>query len=502
MVSRLPSRAAVPALVAALALALLHAAPAWAATNAIFTVAGTGVAGSSGDGLTATAAQVTDPTAVVSLSDGGFVIADFLGQRIRRVYANGTIGTIAGDGTAGFSGDGGPATTAKLNQPNDLALLTDGGIVIADRANNVIRRIAPDGVITTVAGTGTPGFSGDGGPARGAQLNNPINVASAADGGFYITDRANQRVRRVAADGTITTVAGNGNAGFAGDGGPATAAQLDSPRDIVEAPNGDLLIADSFNGRVRRIDGTGTIATIAGGGSGGDGGPAVAAALSRPGGLAVTQDGGLLIGDQNATVRRISAGGRITTVAGTGVAGYSGDGGFARSAQVGPVVGLDVTPDGGFLIADTNPAVRYVDADLGGPGLPAPFSLNGPSTGPGTGGTGGTGGGGPPGPAGPPGPPGPKTVVERLVVAITSDTVTARSGRSFRLRFVATARALVRIQVRRGRKVVLRLATQVGAGRASVRLRRLPPGRYTCVLTASTSDGQHTGDRAAVVIRR
>ena len=158
-----------------------------------------------------------------ALAGGGYLVTDQSNERVRRVGADGTITTVAGNGTAGFSGDGGPATAAQLDTPNGVAATPDGGLLIADSNSHRVRRVAADGTITTVAGTGVPGFSGDNGPATAAQLNFPDSVAVLPDGGFLIADNDNNRVRRVAADGTISTVAGIGTAGAGGDGGPPRA---------------------------------------------------------------------------------------------------------------------------------------------------------------------------------------------------------------------------------------------------------------------------------------
>ena len=206
----------------------------------------------------------------------------------------GTITTVAGGGTAGL-GDGGPATDAELFNPIAVAVTADGGFLIADSDNNLVRRVSPAGTITTVAGASPGGFSGDGGPATAAQLNLPQSVATTADGGFLIADSNNNRVRRVSPAGTITTVAGTGTVGFSGDGGPAIAAQLFAPGGVVATADGGFLIADSLNNRVRRVSVAGTITTVAGDGtegSSGDSGLATAAQLQEPQGVAPTADGG------------------------------------------------------------------------------------------------------------------------------------------------------------------------------------------------------------------
>src|SRR3954453_2032681 len=342
-------------------LALLCVGSATAATNSIFTVAGSGpncspTTATCGDAGAATAAQLNAPFGVAATPDGGFLIADTSDNRVRRVAPDGTIATVAGTGPAGFSGDGGPAPAAQLNFP--AGVVADGdGFLIADANNQRVRLVMPDGTITTVAGTGTAGFSGDGGPATAAKLAGPKGVALSGDGGFLIADTSNQKVRRVAPDGTIATAAGT-TQGLSGDGGPATAAQLNFPTGLAATADGGFLIADSNNNRVRRVAPGGTITTAAGttGGFSGDGGPATAAQLMLTSGVASTADGGFLIADtSNQRVRRVSPGGTITTVAGTtGPFGFSGDGGSAIAAQLNFPRGVAATAEGGFLIVDNN----------------------------------------------------------------------------------------------------------------------------------------------------
>jgi RHS repeat-associated protein len=237
----------------------------------------------------------------------------YFGDGTRRSAAginSDVITTVAGNGTAGFSGDGGPATEAALSYPYGVAVGPDGSLYIADANNYRIRRVGPDGIITTVAGNGTYGSSGDGGPATEAALSYPYGgVAVDPDGSLYIGDTINGRIRRVAPDGIITTVAGSGTYGFSGDGGLATEAALAHPRGVAVGPDGSLYIADSGNYRIRRVGPDGIIATVAGNGTigfSGDGGPATAAALSSPYGVAVGPDGGLyVVGQGSQRIRRV-----------------------------------------------------------------------------------------------------------------------------------------------------------------------------------------------------
>ena len=330
-------------------------------------VAGTGTAGNSGDDGPATDAQLHVPRGVAVTADGGFLIADFANSEVREVSAAGVITRVAGTGTAGNSGDDGPATDAQLAEPFGVAVTADGGFLITDVANHVVREVSAAGVITRVAGTGAAGNSGDDGPATDAQLNAPAGVAVTADGGFLITDAGNNVVRKVSAAGVITRVAGTGTAGNSGDDGPATDAQLNEPAGVAVTADGGFLIADFGNQEVRKVSAAGVITRVAGtgtAGNSGDDGPATDAQLNEPIGVAVTADGGFLIADTgNSVVREVSAAGVITRVAGTGTAGNSGNDGPATDAQLNEPFWAAVTADGGFLITDiANQEVRKVSA--------------------------------------------------------------------------------------------------------------------------------------------
>ena len=317
----------------------------------ITTIAGNGAPpGSSGDGGPATAAKLSLPQGLALAPDGSLYIADNGNSNIRRIGPDGTITTIAGSAdNPGFSGDGGPATAAKLNGPQWLALAPDDSLYIADTNNHCIRRIGPDEIITTVAGNKTPGYSGDGGPATTAQLNGPQGLALAPDGSLYIADSLNMRVRRVGPDGIIITVAGNGTQGFnSGDGGPATAAQFLGIVGLALSKDGYLYIADDLC--VRRVGPDGIITTIAGtrtAGYSGDGGPATAAQLTSVQGVALALDGSLYIVDKgNMRVRRVGQDGTITTVAGQGDNTFTGDNGPATAARLNSPMSVAVGPDG------------------------------------------------------------------------------------------------------------------------------------------------------------
>jgi uncharacterized repeat protein (TIGR01451 family) len=345
------------------------------AAGIITTVAGNGSLGYSGDGGPATSAGLDRPSGVAVDASGNLYIADDFNERIRKVSTAGIITTVAGNGSYGYSGDGGPATSAQLLNPQGVAVDASGNLYIADTYDNRVRKVSAAGIITTVAGAGPYGYSGDGGPATSAQLYLPYAVAVDASGDVYIADSHNDRIRKVSAAGIITTAAGNGSCCYAGDGGPATSAQLWSPSGVAVDTSGDLYIADAGNNRVRKISAAGVIRTVAGNGTcpnagfavecySGDGGAATSAQFSDPSGVAVDASGDLYITDTyNNRVRRVSAAGTITTVAGNGSYGYSGDGGPATSAQLGFPSGVAVDAGGNLYIADAGSGrVRKVSA--------------------------------------------------------------------------------------------------------------------------------------------
>ncbi len=327
---------------------------------AIETIAGTGAQGSSGDGGPATEAQINRPYGVAADSAGNLYIAGFLSHRIRKVTPAGVIDTFAGMGISGSTGDSGPATSARLNEPADLALDGAGNLYIADSNNNRIRRVDAAGVITTVAGGGSS--LGDGGPATSARLNLPYGVAADGAGNLYIADTGNHRIRKVdAATGIISTVAGTGVSGYSGDGGAATSAQIDLPSGVAVDGSGNIYIADSDNDRVRKVDAAGVMTTTAGTGTagyGGDGGAATAALLNNPWGMAVDDSGSLYIADSdNNRIRKVDAAGVITTVAGGGSS--LGDGGAPAEAQLNQPTDVAVDGAGNLYIADAvNERVR------------------------------------------------------------------------------------------------------------------------------------------------
>ena len=298
-----------------------------------------------GDGGPATAATLTGLTGVALDSAGTVYIADTFNNRVRKIGGDGVITTVANLG---------------VNQPSGLAMDAGGNLYIADSNSGRIRKLSPDGVFTTVAGSiqaiGSSS-SGDGGPATSARLYWPKDIALDSSGNLYIADTGNNRIRMVTPAGIITTIAGNGAAGYAGvysgDGGPAVIAGLFFPSGLAVDGSGNLYVADTNNYRVRKISPVGIITTLAGNGVrgwSGDGGPATQAQLTNPTGLKLDNASNLYIAD-STTVRMISPAGIITTVAGTGVLGFSGDGGPATSAQLG-AWGLAFDASGNLYVAD------------------------------------------------------------------------------------------------------------------------------------------------------
>jgi sugar lactone lactonase YvrE len=355
--------------VALAALAAAGPAAAISGGDTIRTYAGNGQATASGDGGPATAAGIPGPIGITAAPDGSVYIPSPASNRIRLVSTAGVISTFAGTGVAGFAGDGGPATSAQLNEPVDAALDGAGNLYIADRGNHRIRRVTPQGIITTIAGTGTNAFSGDGGPATDADLNNPVGVTVDSSGNVYIADEINHRVRKVDPSGVITTVAGTGVAGSAGDNGPAAAAQLDRPIDVRVDTLGNLFVADIGAHRVRRIGPDGIITTVAGtgvAGFSGDGGAATAARLASP--IEVVPDpfGNLYIADSaNSRVRRVNGAGVISTIVGTGTPGFAGDGGAAEDARLNSPAGVVLNAGGDLFVADRgNNRVRIIENPL------------------------------------------------------------------------------------------------------------------------------------------
>ena len=278
--------------------------------------------GFEGDGGPASEAVISCPIDLLFDGQGDLLFVAHGNNRIRMIDPEGTITTIAGSGpastnTGSLRGDGGPATRARLNEPVGIALDGDGNLYIADRDNDVVRKVDPDGIITTFAGNGRSGYGGDGGPATEARLDDPENLAIGDDGTVYISDSNNDRVRAVFPDGTIETYAGTGEPGSTGDGGPATEAQLNDPNGLAFDDAGNLYVSESSGLRIRVIDPDGTIETFAGtGGSGssGDGGPATEATFISPAGITFDDRGDLYVADDGGALRVIHPDGTIQTV--------------------------------------------------------------------------------------------------------------------------------------------------------------------------------------------
>jgi len=333
------------------------------------TIAGNGTAGFTGDGAAATSAEMNFPTGLALDSGGNLYIADFQNLRVRKINTSGTINTVAGNGVLSYSGDGGPALSAQMNSPRGVAVDSAGNLYIADTNNNVIRKVASNGIVTTFAGNATAGGNGDGSTATGAQLNGPLGLAVDAGGNLYIADTQNSRIRKVSAGGTISTVAGNGTPGYGGDGSAATAALLNFPTAVALDSAGNLYIADLNNNRIRMVSPGGTITTVAGNGSSGyvgDGAAAVNARLFTPQGVAVDAAGNLYIADTgNWAVRLVTPGGTISTIAGNGTAGYAGDGGPAALAHLAGPNAISVDAAGNLYIADGGARVREIVGQTG-----------------------------------------------------------------------------------------------------------------------------------------
>jgi uncharacterized protein (TIGR03437 family) len=330
----------------------------------------------SDDGQPAVNARLGHASGIATDAAGRIYVADPDNHLVFRVSADGVLTIIAGNGIAAFSGDGGPATRASLSAPIDVALDSKGNLYIGDIGNDRVRKVTPDGIITTCAGNGLRENPGDpdrqkeeGAPASAATIWGPIGLFVDARDNLYIADGGHNQVRRVTPDGRIRTVAGNGQPGCCDDGQPATAARLWFPRDLVVDKDGNLFIADGFNHRIRKVGTDGLISTVAGTGTAGnspDGIPAVEASLYWPFGIAVDTTGDLYVGDYSHRIRVISAQtGIISTIAGTGTAGFSGDGGPATEAALSTPSSLFIDPSGALLSTDEdNRRIRKIAGGL------------------------------------------------------------------------------------------------------------------------------------------
>jgi hypothetical protein len=414
----------------------------------IFTIAGTGTQGYSGDGRVATDGRLNHPRGIDANAGGQIIWAEAFNNIVRSVDARGTLRTAAGTGRAGFGGDGGPADRAPLNFAHGVAYLPTGGFLIADPFNQRIRRVSASGIIRTVAG-GRGGFCGDGGRAAGACLGTPRGIAAekVRGGGFLIPDTDNRRIRRVR-NGVIRTVAGP--RGFRG------------PFAVSAYDDGSFLVADAGAHLVRRVSASGRVTRVAGtgrAGFSGDGGNAKRARLDSPHGVFALDDGGFLIADtKNSRIRMVTRGGRITTIAGSSRRGFTGDGGPATGARLNQPKGVATTPDGGLVIADAeNDAIRYI-----APAKP-----------------------------------------KRLAVAIRGRIVRGTRGKALDVPVVSTLGATVRVSVLSSSGRAVRSVTaKAGAGRTDVELAAgLGPGRRRLVVRARASSGAVATARATVLIR-
>jgi uncharacterized protein (TIGR03437 family) len=335
------------------------------AAGVITTVAGGGDLGLPANGGPAESTQLGYPEGVALDTAGNLYVADSVGNRVHKVSPGGMVTTVAGNGSAGYSGDNGPAISARLNEPDAVAVDSSGNLYIADSSNGRVRKVSAAGIISTVAGTSATGYSGDGGPATDAQLSRPRGVAVDVNGNLFIADSGNWRIRKVSPTGIITTIAGNGSPGYLGDGGPAVEAQLYDPHGVAVDGIANIYIADSGNNLIRKVSTTGIITTVAGNPStyySEDGGPANGTRLKDPVAVPVDTGGNLYISEYfNSRVRRVSTAGIMSTVVGTGAQGYSGDGRPATSAQIGIPGGMAIDASGKLYLADpANGAIRLL----------------------------------------------------------------------------------------------------------------------------------------------
>jgi len=337
----------------------------------ITTIAGVDTIGFRGDGGPATAAKLNSPSRVQPDNKGNVYIVDENNFRIRKINSSGFISTVAGNGISGHGGDGGPATAAGFNVPVSIAIDTIGNMFIVDNNSSglsYIRKVNKFGIIETIAGNGTIGYSGDGGSATAAAFKSISDIAVDVYGNIYATEYANHVIRKINVLGIIETIAGNHTPGFSGDGGLATAAQFYLPCGLAIDPIGNIYVADMGNKRIRRIDTAGIVTTFAGNGTlgfSGDGGQATAAALSQPMGLAVDSADNVYIADQTSRIRKIDSAGIITTIAGNGIYGWSGDNGPAIVAELYDATGVSVDASGNVYIADIrNYTVRKISGQV------------------------------------------------------------------------------------------------------------------------------------------
>jgi hypothetical protein len=335
----------------------------------ISTLAGTGIAGSGGDGGPATMATLQYPNTVLVDGSGNVFISETNNNDVRMVNTSGIIINIAGTGIAAYSGDGGPATLAALDNPSGLAMDVAGNLYVSDLYNHIIRKISPaiGGTITTIAGTpGIAGYSGDGGPETAAKFDQPYGLSFDTYGNLYVADQFNHAIRKIDA-GThiISTIAGNGTPGFSGDGVAATNAILSYPTCVFVDRHNNIFVSDNGNQRIRVINTVNIISTAAGSGAtgwAGDGGPATSAGMSYPAGLCTDTSGNLYFCDAvDNRIRKVNTSGIINTICGTGTGGFSGDGGPATAANIDAPNGVAIDHSGNIVIADEyNNRIRII----------------------------------------------------------------------------------------------------------------------------------------------
>lgn len=342
----------------------------------INTIAGTGTGGFAGDGADATAANFYNPAAIKRDAIGNLYIADFSNHRVRKIDTFGVVTTIAGNGVATYGGDGGDATAASIRQPAGIALDGSGNIYISDNFNNRIRKVDAGGNISTVAGNGTGGYSGDGGAATAAMINRPMGITTDATGNIYFADESNHVIRKVTVStGVISTVAGNGIAGYST--GIATMSNLRQPKDVAVDASGNIYIADWMNHRVRMVNTSGNIVDLAGDGTmgfSGDGYPATSARVNKPIAVWIDASGNLLVADNgNSRLRKIylAGAGHIATICGNGTVSFAGDGGPASAAALNSPTGVFSDASGAIYFADQgNHRIRKIASV---PPPPPPF---------------------------------------------------------------------------------------------------------------------------------
>jgi len=338
-----------------------------AGAQIINTCAGDGTPAFGGDGGPAVLAYLNNPYGICVDTSGNLYIADVSNDRIRKVDTFGIITTYAGSVVMGGStGDGGPATNASLYSPRSVITDKHGNLYFTDAGNNKIRKVDATGTISTIAGNGAWGYFGDGGAATNAKIGNSYGVAADDAGNIYFSDAGHNVIRKIDASGNISTVAGTGVSGFVGEGTPATSAQLQNPYGIAVDGSGNLYIADCNNNRIRKVNTAGIISTIAGTGTGGfsgDGFPATTAYLNGPNGVGTDAFGNIYITDQvNSRVRKVNAAGIITTVAGSPSSGFFGDGGPATAAWLNSPSGVTIARNKKIYIADySNERIRILD---------------------------------------------------------------------------------------------------------------------------------------------